>query len=99
MMKMKPLLSINSFTVYTLYQFMSSPIDIIQFGLTLTKPKSLDLLVYYDANYASCLDDKCSIEAFHIYFGGCLVSWKSSKKRLYLKVALTVRSCHDHGVN
>lgn len=54
----------------------------IQFGLTFIKPDGQDLVVFYDANYVGCPNDKHKICSFCVYVGSCLFAQQSSKKQV-----------------
>lgn len=52
--------------------------DTLQFGLTLQNYKVLDLIGFYDANYASLLDDRRNTSAYYVYLNESLISWHIS---------------------
>lgn len=56
--------------------------DNLYFALTIPKTSSLDLVGYYDINYASSTDGRCSTCVYCIFLGESLMSWKSSKKKV-----------------
>lgn len=52
----------------------------IQFGICLTKNSDLQLRVFTDANWASCLDDRKTTTGYVIYIGSNPISWSSKKE-------------------
>lgn len=53
----------------------------IDLGLFLAKSLGLPLVAYSDADGAGDKTDRCSMSAYLIYLGPCLVSWKSFKQK------------------
>ena len=53
----------------------------LDFGLSLQASTSLDLIAYYDADWAGCPDTRHSTSGYCVYIGPSLISW-SSKRQL-----------------
>ena len=51
----------------------------ITVGLTLLKSRSTLVSVFSDADWAGCLEDRCSIGGFAIFIGPNLISWSAKK--------------------
>nr|GEW26114.1 ribonuclease H-like domain-containing protein [Tanacetum cinerariifolium] len=49
-------------------------------GLFFFKHNSLNLLTYYDSDWASCLFSRKSISGYGIFFGTSFISWQSKKQ-------------------
>ncbi|XP_039806489.1 uncharacterized mitochondrial protein AtMg00810-like [Panicum virgatum] len=71
-------------------------------GLHLLVSKSLDIVAYFDADWAGCPDTRCSTSGYCIYLGDALVSWSSKRQPTvlcssteaeYRAVANTVSEC------
>ena len=50
----------------------------VDFGLVLHRPPSAELVVYTDADWASCPDTRRSTFGYVVFLGGNLVSWFQS---------------------
>lgn len=48
-------------------------------GLLITPSEVLHISAYYDADWASNVDDRKSVAAYCVYLGNTLVSWSSTK--------------------
>jgi hypothetical protein len=51
-------------------------------GITFQKSSSTLLSAFYDADWAGCLDDRCSTSGFAIFFGPNLISWSARKQAI-----------------
>jgi hypothetical protein len=51
----------------------------LHFGLQLSQSSSTDLIIFFDADWAACLDTSRSTSGCCAYFGGNLVSWSSKR--------------------
>jgi histone deacetylase 1/2 len=84
-----------SFAVNKVCQFLHAPTDIhyravkrilrylkgtLYHGLVFHSSPNLDLVVYTDADWASCPDDRKSTGGYCAFLGSNLVSWSSSKQ-------------------
>ena len=49
----------------------------IDFGLVLHRPPSIELIVYTDADWASCPDTRRSTSGYAVFLDGNLVFWSS----------------------
>jgi histone deacetylase 1/2 len=54
--------------------------DTLKLGITFRKSSSTFLSVFSDADWAGCLDDRCSTGGFAIFVGPNLVSWSARKQ-------------------
>lgn len=85
-----------AFSVNKLYQFLSSPIETytlalkrllryligtISHDLCFAKSNNLCLKAYYDTNWASSIDNLCSIGAYCVFLRDSLTSWYTSKQK------------------
>lgn len=52
----------------------------LTFGLTFSRPKSISIVGYSDADWARCLDTRHSTYGYSIFLGGNLVSWSAKKQ-------------------
>lgn len=84
-----------SFVVNKVCQFMSPPLNdhwvavkrilrylkgTINYGLHLTSTSTLHLTGFYDADWASDIDDRRCTTGFGLFFGSNLISWSSKKQ-------------------
>ena len=84
-----------SYAVNQVSQFLAAPtIDHFQavkrliryvkgtltFGLTFSRPASVKIVGYSDADWARCLDTRRSTYGYSIFLGGNLVSWSAKKQ-------------------
>ncbi|XP_062074955.1 uncharacterized mitochondrial protein AtMg00810-like [Humulus lupulus] len=84
-----------AFSVNKVCQFMHNPLQshwtavkrilrylsgMVDYGLHLQKSSSLELIGFYDADWATDPDDKRSTSGYCIYFGTNLVAWQSKKQ-------------------
>jgi hypothetical protein len=52
------------------------------YGLLLCRSSSSDLIVYTDADWASCLDTHCSTSGYAVFLGDNLVSWSAKRQTI-----------------
>ncbi|KAL7592162.1 uncharacterized mitochondrial protein AtMg00810-like [Lactuca sativa] len=52
----------------------------LSYGLTFSRPTSMNLFGYSDADWARCLDTRQSTYGYSIFLGGNLVSWSAKKQ-------------------
>ncbi|WJZ87312.1 hypothetical protein VitviT2T_006703 [Vitis vinifera] len=86
-----------AFAVNKVCQFMHHPSDVhwqaikrilqylkgtSHFGLFLQPSYDFNITCYTDADWASCLDDKCSTSGYCLFLASNLVSWSSSKQKV-----------------
>ncbi|XP_057453048.1 uncharacterized mitochondrial protein AtMg00810-like [Lotus japonicus] len=84
-----------TFCVHKLSQFLSKPrtphLDVVHYflrylkgtlgqGIFLSSTSSLKLHAFSDADWATCLDTRCSTTGYYVFLGDSLVSWKSKKQ-------------------
>ena len=48
-------------------------------GLRIRKSPSTGVSIFTDANWAGCIDDRCSTSGFAVFVGSNLVSWSTKK--------------------
>ncbi|GJS34280.1 retrovirus-related pol polyprotein from transposon RE1 [Tanacetum coccineum] len=60
--------------------FYRSLVGTLSFGLNFTKPKSISVLGYSDADWARCLETRRLTYGYSIFLGGNLVSWSAKKQ-------------------
>uniref|UniRef100_A0A803PHV6 Integrase catalytic domain-containing protein n=1 Tax=Cannabis sativa TaxID=3483 RepID=A0A803PHV6_CANSA len=65
--------------VKRILRYLSGTID---YGIHLIKSDHLDLTAFYDADWATDLDDKCSNSGFTIFFGCNLIAWQCNKQHI-----------------
>ncbi|XP_062233842.1 uncharacterized mitochondrial protein AtMg00810-like [Phragmites australis] len=49
-------------------------------GLVIIGSKSSDIVAYFDADWAGCLDTRCSTSRYCVFLGDSLVSWSSKRQ-------------------
>lgn len=84
-----------SFAVQQLNQFVNAHTDrhmklalrvlkylkgTVQYQLKFTPSTHFNLAAFCDSNWDCCVDTRRSITGYCIYFGNCLISWKSKKQ-------------------
>jgi hypothetical protein len=52
----------------------------IHHGLHIARSRSMDLIVYFDADWVGCLDTRHSTFGYCAYLGGNLISWSSKRQ-------------------
>ena len=52
----------------------------MEYGLTLSRSRSHDLIIYSDANWAGCPDTRRSTSGYCVFLGDNLISWSSKRQ-------------------
>jgi hypothetical protein len=52
----------------------------LQFGLSLSRSQSHDLVVYSDADWTGCSDTRRSTSCYCVFLGNNLISWSSKRQ-------------------